>query len=529
MTRRNDESYIRSTSPTSTMASTRTVHALAPSYRKLYEHSTPSIVHLGVGNFFRSHLNFFTHCVLKEEEENTNAVDSKKSKRNWMIHGIGSTNFQEEHQLHQSLQDQSYLYSVLSLPSGQLDVVGSLSSLGHTRTSVSDFESALKAMSSTNTEIISMTVTEKGYHQDSSTGALNYRSPDIIHDMNKLSQTNVRDASSLYPIKTTVGLLVASLGLRKHLDVGGGKPITLLCCDNLPHNGDVLKSLVMEMSESLDPSLAKWIENSVAFPNSMVDRITPAADEKTYRRIKDALGIDCLAPVQAEDFYQWVVEDNFAGERPNWDIVNGVTFVDDVTKYENMKLRLLNGSHTALSYISSLTYQDQDMNVTVDKVMLDEDIVQFVSKYMNDVRPTLNGGPEGEAHLDEYCDSLLQRFSNKDISDQVSRLCQDGSKKFQGFVVPPLKEMLVNGQDVSMIQKVIASWYVYLSGEWKGNIDDPAGEELIQLAKRNELKQFVNVGIGDFVSDTFIIEIENEVNVLRKHGPREFLRSINVL
>lgn len=399
-----------------------------------------------------------------------------------------------------------------------------MSSLGSTRSSAQDLSSALSYMSSPSTEIISMTVTEKGYYQNSTTGDLDFFSPDVLHDVQQLSKPDFRDISSLFPLKTTVGLIVASLRLRQHCDVGQGKSITLLCCDNLPHNGNVLQNLVTEMSSSInDPSFNEFVQNQVTFPNSMVDRITPAADEKTALRIEEKLNIKDSAPVQAEDFYQWVVEDKFAGDRPQWEIVPGVTFVDDVTKFENMKLRLLNGSHTALSYISSLLHAS-NKEVTVDKVMADEDVSRFVQQYMKEIKPTLKGGPEGEENVDLYCDSLMERFRNTEISDLVSRLCQDGSKKFQGFVVPPLKEMLQEEVDTKMVKKVVASWYVYL-GEWEV-IDDPSGSALVQLAREKELKQFVYLGIGDFVNEKFVDGVAQEVQRLKERGPREFLREI---
>jgi mannitol-1-phosphate/altronate dehydrogenase len=250
-------------------SSTKTIHALAPAYRQLRASAPPSHVHLGVGNFFRSHLNFLTHCALAQEE----AAATATTATNWTIHGIGSTTSPAEHQLHASLQDQAGLYSLLSLPSATADVVGALSSLSHTRTSSSGLHDSLDFLSSPNTKIISMTVTEKGYHQDNATGALDFTAPDVVQDVSTLSHHLAHGTPLDAPLNTTVGLLVAALGLRKQLSSPSEpRPVTLLCCDNLPHNGRVLQNLVLEMCDALDPALATWVrdEANVTFPNSMV-------------------------------------------------------------------------------------------------------------------------------------------------------------------------------------------------------------------------------------------------------------------
>ena len=249
------------------------IHALAPAYRKLLSKNAPSaIVHLGVGNFFRSHLNYITHQALENEHSTTTTNNNNDNNEinNWTIHGLGLTTDPNELKLHQALQDQSHLYSVLSLPSGQLDVVGALTGLTHVRHSIQGLEKGLRQLSAPETKIISMTVTEKGYHQNTA-GTINFESEDIQSDIQRLSSNAIRDIQDVYPLKTTLGLILSGLSLRKHIDIGGGAPVTLLCCDNLPHNGNVLKSLVHEMANELDSTkeFSNWITNKVSFPNSM--------------------------------------------------------------------------------------------------------------------------------------------------------------------------------------------------------------------------------------------------------------------
>jgi len=238
---------------------------------------------------------------------------------------------------------------------------------------------------------------------------------------------------------------------------------------------------------------------------------------------------------------QWVVEDDFVGGRPQWEFVKGVTFCDDlskVKKYEDMKLRLLNGSHTALSYISSLLFLQSGgseegaqstqsvQSVTVDRAMSDPLISSFVRQYMNEVAPTLKGGPEGEEMLLQYQNDLMHRFSNAEISDLCSRLCQDGSKKCLGFLVPGLTILLKENQDFTMCAKVLASWYVYLQ-QWNvSDIDDPGGKKLLNIAREDDLTSFLCLSCGNGIgSDERVVRsVKKEVELLKKKGARMFLK-----
>ena len=233
--------------------STKSIQDYTPAYRTHPKTNLPpSIVHLGVGNFFRSHLNYLTHLTLDQQHsQHHDDVDGDQTdQHNWMIQGIGSTNRLTDNDrsiaeqgLQAALAKQSHLYSVLSLPSGATDVVGSLHGLTHVQSNVTELKKGLQHLSNATTKIISMTVTEKGYHQNNSDGGLDFNHEDIQHDLHQLSQ-GVTDVHAIYPLKTTLGLITAGLLLRKNQDVGGGESVTLLCCDNLPHNGNVLKRLV---------------------------------------------------------------------------------------------------------------------------------------------------------------------------------------------------------------------------------------------------------------------------------------------
>ena len=541
--------------------------ALAPAYRLAHGGArAPAILHLGVGNFARSHLLFYTDRFLRAQHEDEPRVEAGEApevvdlRPSWTVHGVGLVDSQDELDLHDTLAAQDHVYGLLSLPSGEATPIGALAGLTHMRRSAEDMRNVLAAVANPQTRIISSTVTEKGYYHDPITGDLDLGNADspVRRDLDRLRGAANPGGSvqDLYPLESAVGTLVAGLALRMHPDIGGGAPVTLLCCDNLPSNGKVLQKLVLQMCAEVDPSgdLGAWVARSenVSFPCSMVDRITPAAADDTGSRFAAAVGVDvapCQAPVQGEDFHQWIVEDNFAAGRPSWELLEGgapcpaVRFVDleTVENFEDMKLRLLNGSHTSLAYVSSLAFQDDAAGPpTVDKACSDKDVDAFIRGYMREVAPTLRGGPEGAEALEAYQYTLLERFSNTEISDAVSRLAQDGSKKMLGFVLPPLEDKLfgegVNAEGTKVMSAVVASWCAYLATWPEAEIDDPAGLDagLVELARRASAEGGDAAGVAGFVGATlgekvaghhgFVGEVAEALAVCRFRGVREMMR-----
>lgn len=243
-------------------------------------------------------------------------------------------------------------------------------------------------------------------------------------------------------------------GLRRRRAAGNG-PVTILSCDNLQHNGNTARKAFTSFIQAQDPELAEWLKDNVTFPDSMVDRITPATRPEDVIRLNGKNGTDDQAPVYCEDFIQWVIEDDFIAGRPAWEKV-GVEFTSDVTAYENMKLSLLNASHTLLSYPSFLGGYRK-----VDDAMHDERIAKFVKTFMDrDITPYVPA--PGNTDLELYKQTLIERFGNRSVSDQIARLCFDGISKFPVYVMPNLVKMIAHHADLTRVAYLIAAYRHYL-------------------------------------------------------------------
>ena len=492
------------------------------------------ILHVGVGNFFRSHL------ARNVDRANEVFCDDEKM---WNVHGVGIRDVEEERSMFERLEAQDGLYGLLGLPSGDVRVVGSLTKVSHIPSGGPAFQRVMADAIDYRTKIMSLTVTEKGYCQDAS-GNLDTSIEDVRHDIMLIKRAmNQSDFETLRrdPCRTALGLIASCLSLRDRF--GEGKvPVTLLSCDNLPHNGNVLRRLVTQISDEINyDSLTQYVHDDtrVSFPNSMVDRITPATTEDTVETfaqyVDESKELRCKWPVIAEDFTQWVLEDKFVAGHPSFDQFEDIHFVENVAPYEDMKLRLLNGSHTAMAYISRLAGL-----TNVDEAMLDSDIERFVSSYMDDATCSVPMVPGID--LEEYKQSLKSRFSNKAISDLLERLCQDGSKKMIGFVLPVLQykfnlDVQDKNSDTLRIEDVVASWVCYLAERDITQVDDPMAESLCRearLAVANE------AGVREFIRNTlggphegpnherFVHGVSNSIGILRNKngGVRELLRRV---
>lgn len=365
------------------------------------------IVHFGVGNFHRAHLEAYTNRLLEDP-----------SQRGWGV--FGAMIMPTDGTLFHALKQDNGIYRLTTCsPSGHRDsmLIGSLVELAWGEL---DSEPIIAKIASEDIKIISLTITEGGYEVD------------------------------LDKPRSVFWYVAEGLSRRMEKDL----PITILSCDNMRMNGDTAKKAFMSYFEAKYPRVAAWAEQRVTFPNSMVDRITPATRSE---RITD---------VCCEDFIQWVIEDHFIAGRPAWEKV-GVTFTDNVAPYETMKLSLLNASHTLLSYPA---YMEGFRRV--DAVLADSRYRALLRLFMDrDVSPYVPV-PEG-IDIEMYKKQLIERFSNQAISDQVSRLCGDGIAKFAVYVVPVLKKMLQDGKDISIEAFLIASYGKYLMGA-----HTEAGEEI---------------------------------------------------
>jgi len=299
---------------------------------------------------------------------------------------------------------------------------------------------AINRMADQDTKIVSLTITEGGYNFNPSTGEFDFDNPDIQHDLQHQNQP-----------KTIFGYLTAALQQRRTL---GLPAFTILSCDNIQHNGEVARKMLLSYVEQLDPSLHAWIEEHVRFPNSMVDRITPVAPQSSIDYLEQEYGLQDEWPIVCEPFIQWVIEDDFANGRPPLEQL-GVQFVPDVTPYEKMKIRLLNAGHSVLGIPGAI-----HGHPTINACMEDAVLSAFMRQFMDiEVTPRLDT-VEG-INLDTYKDSLEERFANPNIKDGVSRICSESSAKLPKFLIPTITENLEVGGSIKYGTFVLAAWAYY--------------------------------------------------------------------
>lgn len=388
----------------------------------------PGILHIGVGNFHRAHQQFYTNMLLNDKDQHE-----------WGICGVCLLPSDEK--IVNNLRAQNLNYSLTVCGRNGEDEVYKIGSLKELIWGIEDPEAVVRKIADNAIKIITLTITEGGYNLDKETGEFLLNDEKIQHDLKKPA------------IPATVFGFVAE-GLRQR-KIQGGNAVTILSCDNLQHNGNTAKRAFMTFIEAQDKELAAWVEKHVTFPNSMVDRITPATTPEDVERLNRLNGTNDHAPVYCEDFAQWVIEDRFIAGRPAWERV-GVEFTDDVTAFENMKLSLLNASHTLLSYPAFLIGYRK-----VDQAMGDENLVKLIRTFMDtDITPFVPA-PEN-TDLKKYKETLIERFANHSVSDQVSRLCFDGISKFPVYIIPNLEKMINAGADLTRPAFLIASYRHYL-------------------------------------------------------------------
>ncbi len=385
---------------------------------------TGGITHFGVGGFHRAHLALYIDD-LAEAGQST-----------WSITGTGVM----AHDTHMAevLATQDNLYLVAERYGNRIDgrIVGSITECLPAQF---DTSALLRNLVDVDTQIVSMTITESGYP--------------VEHGKFVPDQSFIDDLHSAAP-KTTFGLIVSAL---EHRHAAGLAPFTVMSCDNLPGNGDVVRTAVLGAAGLRSPALQSWLEANGAFPNSMVDRITPATTAADQEWATKTFGLVDRWPVICEPFRQWALEDCFVGGRPPFELA-GAIMTSDVIPYEHMKLRLLNGSHTGLSYLAALA------GITfVHDAVLDSRIAGFLRKLMKEESAPNLVAPHG-IQLDEYQESLIERFSNPATADTVTRLCMDGTAKFPTFIVPSVEAQLANGGPIHMLALILAGWCRYLQG-----------------------------------------------------------------
>lgn len=473
--------------------------ARVPQYdRKKYK---SGIMHMSVGGFHRSHQALYV-CELMDQDPS-----------DWLITGVGL--LESDKAALDTLAAQDHYYTVVERTATE-DTIKIVGSIHETLHAPSNPAAVLERLKDPLIKILSLTITEKGYCYDHK-GDLDLKNEGIKHDLANLAAP-----------KTGIGYVVA--GLRDRMQAGQ-KPFTVMSCDNLPGNGHRTRHIVMQFAAQMDKVLAKWIEDNVHFPNAMVDRITPATTEKTVAFVNEKCGINDGWPVVCEDFRQWVLEDDFGIGRPAFEKV-GVQMVRDVEPYELMKVRLLNGSHSALAYLSYLMgYRE------VDIAMADPLVAGFVRAYMDhDVTPSVPSVPG--INLVEYKDTLIRRFSNPAISDKVQRLAEDGSQKIPNAILPCIRHALANNGSIKFACMALAGWFRYMTGVDEQlsaiEIKDPRKEEMMSRIKTSPLDPAPVLGMSevfgtDLVSNKrFMSELNEIMNRLHVQGARGLLQENDV-
>ncbi|MGE5087547.1 MAG: mannitol dehydrogenase family protein [Candidatus Levyibacteriota bacterium] len=385
------------------------------------------IVHLGIGAFHRAHQAIYTDDAI------AGAGGA------WGICGVSLRSADVRDRM--APQDGLYT-SIEKSPAGVARrIVGSVREvlfLGDQRDDVH------RRLASPRTRIVTLTVTEKGYCHEPATGRLDFAHPDIVHDLGE------PDAP-----RSVVGLLTLALAQRR---ASHGSPLTVVCCDNLPHNGALLRGLVDAFARARDPALADWIARSIAFPSTMVDRIVPATTADDIAQNSAALGCEDRAPVVHEPFVQWVIENRFATERPAWEL-GGATFADDVAPFEAMKLRLLNASHSAFAYLGFLAGHE-----FIYQVAAQPDFVAFMRRFtLEEVSPTVEV-PAG-VDLPTYREALVQRFANPALPHRTQQIAMDGSQKLPQRILATVRANLAAGRPVELATLAVAGWMRYVRGD----------------------------------------------------------------
>ncbi len=390
-----------------------------------YERTTKNggITHLGVGGFHRAHLALYVDDLARDGGE-------------WSITGSGVMTHDQK--IAETLRRQDGLYLLAEREGDSVDgrIIGSLTNMISAHR---DSAPLLAHLIDPETRIVSLTITESGYPVD--------------HGRFVADNALAIDALSEVP-NTTFGILAASLDARRK---NGTAPFTVMSCDNLPGNGHVAKLAVMGVAELRSVELARWLEAHGAFPNAMVDRITPQTTDADREWVAKTFGFVDEWPVVCEPFRQWALEDSFVSGRPQFENV-GVLMTNDVIPYEHMKLRLLNASHSGLSYHAALA----GIRYVHDAV-LDPRIEAFIRKLMKEEAAPNLVAPAG-IDLAAYQDSLVRRFSNPAIADTIPRLCMDGTSKFPTFLVPSIEDQLAKNGPIRMLALVLAGWCRYLRG-----------------------------------------------------------------
>ena len=435
------------------------VKAYVKTFNYDIDNLTSGIVHIGIGAFHRAHQAVFTDDLL--------ALDPS-----WKITAVSL----RSPDIQRQMQPQNYLYSVVER-SNNADNIRVIGAIDRVIVAPECPQDVIEALASPHTKVVTITITEKGYCRDFSGQHLDIKNEGIKHDLLNPNSP-----------QTFVGFFIEAFRKRQQL----GEKLTIISCDNLPSNGRITRNVVLEYARLVDSELAKWIESNINFCSSMVDRIVPARTQLDIDQSVNVLGLEDRCIIVTEPFKQWVIEDNFAAEKPAWNLV-GALFAKDIEPFEDMKLRLLNGAHSALAYVGFMLGYEY-----IHQAVCDDECLKLIKLLHKDLLTSLEDVPDID--LIEYSETIIQRFSNEGVPYKTSQVASDGSQKLPQRLIKPLSIILSDQGHVSnSIAFVIASWCQYLKGVKENGesytIVDPIAEKLVDRANR----KFTNY--SEYVTD----------------------------
>ena len=478
-----------------TIASTALpAHVQQPRYDRTLLRSR--IVHFGFGAFHRAHQALLTNRVL-----NAKGGD-------W---GICEISLFSGDVLMSQLRAQDHLFTVLEkcAEGNQPIIVGAVHECLNAK--LDSLAAIIEKFCEPQVAIVSLTITEKGYCIDPATGKLDMQNARILHDLENPTEPH-----------SAPGILVEALSRRRDRNLPA---FTVLSCDNIPDNGHVVKNAVLGMAQKRSPALAGWIDAHVSFPGTMVDRIVPAATDASLAEITQELGVEDPCAISCEPFIQWVVEDKFVAGRPDWEVA-GVQMVEDVLPWEQMKLRMLNGSHSFLAYLGYLAgyahinecMQDDSFREAARRLMLDEQA------------PTLH---ITGVDLIAYADSLIDRFANPALQHRTWQIAMDGSQKLPQRMLDGVRVHLEHKTAWPLLALGIAGWMRYVSGvdERGHSIDvrDPLSDKIRAIVDASSDAERVNalLGLSEIFghdlpqSPEFVEAVSQAYQRVARHGARQ--------
>jgi len=459
---------------------------------------SPGIVHFGVGNFHRAHFAVYLDDLFNMGLDH-----------DWAIIGAGVMPSDEVMQ--KRLQAQDYLTTVVQQDanSSSARVTGPMLDF----IPPSQRQRLLATLANPAIRIVSLTVTEGGYMINPATGEFDPGHPALQRDAH-----NPDDPTSVF------GLILHGLKARK---LAGIVPYTVMSCDNIPHNGVVTRNAVAGLARIIEPQLADWVETHVSFPNAMVDRITPATSDRERQMAKDMFDIEDTWPIFCEDYAQWVIDGRFTAGRPSFEKV-GVQFVTDVTPFEYMKIRILNGGHALIAYAGAL------LDVHFVHEAMNHPLVHgfFAKVELEEIIPTVP--PVPNTNILDYYKLIDRRFSNPKIGDTERRLCLDGSNRQPKFIVPVIADNLAAGRSIRGLALESALWCRYCYGTTdSGQViepNDPVWDRLQAMSRKakDNPPQWLSMGdiYGDVAkSDVMRAEFTSALNSLWVNGTAATLRT----